>query len=357
MRVSAYTGAELGWIVDAPSYRFDIEREEDLVEEVCRIYGYDRIPTAAPVTSLELVAEDPFRAKLQGIRRQLVGLGYQEAITYSFIDPASQDLFAPGLSPIVLDNPLSAEMSVMRTDLMGGLVRASLYNRNRQAVRSKLFEIGRCFIRTADGIEQAWRVSGVLVGARNPEGWSGGREVFDYFDAKGDVERLIGAAASFEPLTDDAAFHPGQAAAIVNAAGRRFGRVGRIHPAVLAQLDFDASVLGFELDFGALLESRTSEFVPLSMFPSVRRDLAVLVDQSVPAAAIEMAVRAGAEGLLAQFTLFDVYAGEGIDSSKKSIGLGLTLQHPSRTLEEAEVSAVMGAVIGQLSAQFGAVQR
>ena len=357
MHVRAHTGSELSWAVAAPSYRFDMEREQDLVEEVCRIYGYDRIPSASPVTSLELVSEDPFRVKLHGLRRLLVGLGYQEAITYSFLDPTSQDLFAPGIMPIRLDNPLSAEMSVLRTDLLAGLVRAALYNRNRQAARSKLFEIGRCFVRTGASIAQPWRVSGVLVGARSPEGWAGGREAFDYFDAKGDVERLLGFAASFAALTDDPAFHPGQAALISTAGGLHLGRVGRIHPAVLAQLDFDASVLAFELDVNALLVPVTSEYVPPSMFPSVRRDLAVLVDRGVQADAVEAAVRAAAAELLTQFTLFDVYAGEGIDSSKKSIGLGLTLQHPSRTLEEAEVNALVGVVMGRLNSQLGAVQR
>ena len=349
--------AGVEWQVNAPSHRFDIEREEDLVEEVCRIYGYDRIPDAAPITSLELRPDDPFRTALLGVRRSLVGLGYQEAITYSFIDPATTDLFEPGVATVRLDNPLSLEMSVMRTSLVPGLVRAALYNHNRQSNRGRLFEIGRCFTRTEAGIVQPWRVAGMLVGTRSPEGWANGKGDVDFFDLKGDVERLLGADIRFVPLLDDPALHPGQAASLHAQDGRRVGRAGRVHPAVLEQLGLPLSVLVFEVELEALVGPALASYAPFSSFPSMRRDIAVLVGREVPLSEIEAAVRAAAGEQLAQFTCFDVYAGEGIDSEKKSIGLGLTFQHLSRTLEEAEVSTFVATVMQRLEAQFGASQR
>ncbi len=345
------------WQVAAPSHRFDIEREEDLVEEVCRIYGYDRIPDEAPITSLELRPDDPFRESLLVVRRALMGLGYQEAITYSFIDPATADLFEPEIEPVRLDNPLSLEMSVMRTSLVPGLVRAALYNHNRQVNRGRLFEIGRCFLRRDGAIAQPWRVAGALVGSRDPEGWTSRKGDVDFFDLKGDVERLAGTSVQFVALYSDPALHPGQAASLHAADGRRIGRAGRMHPVVLEQLGLPLSVLVFEIELDALVDRPLPTYAPFSAFPSMRRDVAVLVARSVALETIEAAVRAAAGEQLVKFTCFDVYEGEGIDSEKKSIGLGLTFQHLSRTLEEAEVSTFVAAVMQRLEAQFGASQR
>jgi phenylalanyl-tRNA synthetase beta chain len=350
----------VSWKVVSPSYRFDLEREADLVEEVCRVYGYNNLPDTVPSGFLHLKPSVETRVTPSTLRRHLAALGYQEAITYSFIDPPMQDLLDPEMDPQKVVNPLSQDVSVMRTSLWPGLVRALLGNLNRQQARVRLFEIGRTFRREAAGLNQDFWVGGVAMGPRTPESWAAGREETDFFDVKGDLESLIALTGeaprfSFEAASHPA-LHPGQCARILRD-GSPIGFLGRMHPEIQQKLDIAEPVHLFEVALDGLAEKRVSRYEEPSRFPSVRRDIALLVARDCPAAAIRRSCLEAAGEHLTDLTLFDVYHGEGIDSSKKSVALGLTLQHPSRTLTEEEVSVTMDRVVQALTSEFDAQLR
>ena len=353
---------QVTWEVVAPSYRFDLEREADLVAEVCRVYGYDNLPTTVPLTPLHLKPADETRISPTTLRRHLAGRGYQEAITYSFVDPTLQDLLDPEGNPEVLTNPLSQDLSVMRTSLWPGLIRALQGNANRQQTRVRLFELGRIFRgRDPDGaIRQDFYLAGAAMGPRMPEDWASDREGMDFFDVKGDLESLL--ALTGEPEVFDferirhPALHPGQAATLLRQ-GDPVGLVGRLHPEIQQKLDIPEAVYLFEVALDGVAARVLPVYAEPSRFPSVRRDIALVVDRDCAAQAIRKTCREAAGESMTDLTLFDVYHGEGIDSSKKSVALGLTLQHPSRTLTEEEVSAVMDRVIQALADGFDAQLR
>jgi phenylalanyl-tRNA synthetase beta chain len=345
-----------GWTFAVPSFRFDVEREADLIEEVCRIRGYDRVPTTRPRTALALTRVPLHETPSGRLRSLLVDLGYQELITYSFIEPALADLFDPGGRAIALENPMSAEMAVLRTNLLPGLVKALGTNLARQQTRVRVFELGRCFVQRPGGVEQRLRLGGLLYGDRLPESWASRAEAVDFFDAKGDVERLLAEGARgdvvFERL-DDPVLHPGQAARVV-AGGSEIGRIGRLHPEIEQRLELRRPAFVFELDADAVLRRIARRHQDVSKFPSVRRDLSLLLDREVTAAALEACIRRAAGQSLVDFTVFDVYEGEGIDSAKKSVAVGLTFQDPARTLTETEINAIVDQVTGALDRDLGA---
>lgn len=350
------------WQVVAPSYRFDLEQEADLVEEVCRIYGYGNLPATVPMTPLELSPAVETRISPDLLRRHVAGRGYQEAITYSFVDPALQDLLDPEGKPEALANPLSQDMGVMRTSLWPGLVRALQGNLNRQQTRVRVFELGRIFRgRGPDGaVRQDMYLGAAATGPRLPEDWGSGREQLDFFDVKGDLESLFaltGDPGGFDfRAARHPALHPGQAAVILHR-GAEVGMVGRLHPEVQHQLDLSEPVYLFEIALEAVSDKPVPVYAEPSRFPSVRRDIAVVVDRDCPAEAILETCRRVAGERITDLTLFDVYHGEGIDSSKKSLALGLTLQHPSRTLTDEEVGATMDEVVQALRDGFDAQLR
>ena len=343
------------WTIEAPSHRFDIEREADLVEEVCRIYGYNRVPARRPQVALELRQVPLTRAPESDIKRHLAALGFQEAITYSFVDPRLQDLLDPKVAPLTLTNPMSSEMSVMRTSLLPGLLQALRGNLSRQQERVRLFEAGLCFL-PGESLRQEQRLGGVCCGPRVPSGWAQDAEPVDFFDVKGVVERLFdqsGAArVSYEPLQHPV-LHPGQAAEI-RLRGEPVGRLGRLHPEIEARLDINKPVHIFEIAMETLLDRPARSHRQISRYPSVRRDLALVVDDRVPAAVVEGVVRETLGALLVDFTLFDVYRGKGIDSNEKSIALGLTLQDTSATLTEDRIARCTQDVIAALDRAVGA---
>ena len=345
---------EMVWRVTVPSHRFDVTLEEDLVEEVCRIYGYNRIASSEPMTALPLrtIARD--RTSVNVLSDLLVDLGYQEAITYSFVEPKLMDLLDPGATLTEIANPMSRDQSVMRTNLLPGLVTALATNLARQQPRVRLFEFGQCFPH-AMKMEQAVRLGGIVWGARAPESWSARPEPVDFFDVKGDVERVLEIGDkpfSFEKA-DDPVLHPGLSA-VVLIENRVIGRLGRLHPEIEQTLEVDGEVFVFELDGAVLTQRRERSHRAISVFPSVRRDLALVVDAAIPAAALESAVRKILGEVLVEFRLFDVYHGKGIDSNAKSLGLGLTLQHASRTLTEADINQYMEDTVASLEREFGA---
>ena len=347
-------GAERVWTTTSPSHRFDIAREEDLVEEVLRIHGYDAIGSRVPIVPLPLGRARVSELLDARLKDLLVDLGYAEAITYSFIDPQVADLLDPGGDPVCVVNPVSSEHAVMRTSLLPGLVTALRNNLSRQAMRVRLFETGQCFRKEPDDLAQLTLCGGVLFGPREREGWAHDRDRVDFFDVKGDVERLFalgGLTIGYTKATDPV-LHPGQSA-IVLVDGEPAGRFGRLHPEVETVLELPSGVYVFELEGDAVLARRRRRPGSVSRQPSVRRDLALVVDREVQAASIESIVRSRLGEILAEFTLFDVYAGKGIDSNEKSVAIGLTFQHGSRTLTDTEIAQHLDDTLLDLKSRLG----
>ncbi|WP_426416737.1 phenylalanine--tRNA ligase subunit beta [Aestuariirhabdus sp. LZHN29] len=346
------------WSVRVPSYRFDIELEVDLIEELVRTYGYHRLPSSAPRMSLGMRPLPEAHVGLGLVRRTLVAVGYREAINYSFIDPKLQSLFEPDLAPVVLSNPISVDMSVMRTSLLPGLVKTLEYNLNRQQSRVRLFESGLTFVPSEGGIEQKLKLAGLIYGTRHPEGWTGDNGRVDFFDLKGDMEAVMSLGGnrseySFKSISDVPYLHPGQTAALFHQ-GVRMGQMGALHPSIQAKLGIDHPVYLFEAD---TMDGSVAKFNELSKHPEVRRDLAVLVDLAVNAGDVQDLVREAAGDWLTNLRLFDVYQGKGIDPHRKSLALGLTLQHPSRTLTDDEVNEIFAKVVSALEERFDATLR
>ena len=343
------------WQVTPPSHRFDIQLEEDLVEEVLRIHGYNAVASRVPAAALALGQPPAGKLAASRLADLLVDLGYAEAITYSFIDPKVADILDPQRDPLRVVNPISNEHAAMRTNLLAGLVAALRNNLARQAFRLRLFEIGQCFRPDASDLKQATWCGGILFGAREQESWAQDEAPLDFFDVKGDVERLLalgGRETTFAPAQDPI-LHPGQSAT-ARVDGDEVGRLGRLHPEVEAALGLPAGVFVFELDVEAISQSRSRRDRGQSRFPSVRRDLALVVDEGIDAASIEAVARRCLGELLAEFRVFDVYMGEGIAAGSKSIAVGMTLQHPSRTLADAEANDHMAELVTALGAELRA---
>lgn len=348
------------WSVAVPSHRFDISIEVDLLEEIGRLYGYDRLPVRYPAARLAPQAQSEAQASLPLLRRLLVARGYQEAITYSFIEPELFSAFHPELKALTLANPISAELSVMRASLLPGLLKALQHNLNRQQDRVRLFESGLSFVGQLDDLKQERMLAGVITGARLPELWTHGKESVDFYDIKADVEALLAAAGDRDSFTfvpcQQHAFHPGQCARI-ERNGQAVGFVGTLHPQLATDLDIDQQVLMFEVQLDAISAGRLPAFKELSRFPEVRRDLALVVKAEVPAEQLMAAMRSAAGEFLTQIRLFDVYQGKGVQEGCKSLAVGLTWQHPSRTLTDDEVSAATQAILTVLADNFAATLR
>ncbi len=348
------------WQVAVPSHRFDISLEVDLIEELGRLYGYDRLPVRYPQARLAPESRPESRAELPALRRLLVARGYQEAITYSFIDPRLFELFSPGVEPLLLANPISADMAAMRASLWPGLIKALQHNLNRQQKRVRLFESGLRFVGQLDALKQEPMLAGVVTGSRLPEAWGNGKDEVDFYDVKADVEALLQYAGDGESYTFAPAqhpvLHPGQTARI-ERAGRLVGYFGSLHPELAATLGIDAPVYLFELQLAEIASGCLPRFEELSRFPEVRRDLALLVAREVPADALLACIRGVAGEHLTDLRLFDVYQGKGIDPLSKSVAVGLTWQHPSRTLNDDEVSGAMQRILASLEERFNATLR
>jgi phenylalanyl-tRNA synthetase beta chain len=348
------------WQVSVPSHRFDISLEVDLIEELARLYGYNRLPVRYPQARLAPQAKAEAAVELPALRRLLVARGYQEAITYSFIDPKLYELFNPGVAPLLLANPISADMAAMRSSLWPGLIKALEHNLNRQQSRVRLFESGLRFVGQLEGLKQEPMLAGVICGGRLPEGWAHGRDDVDFYDVKADVEALLASAGASDSFAfvpgEHAALHPGQTARI-EREGRVVGFLGAIHPELSKTLGLDQAVFMFELVLGEITQGVMPKFQELSKFPEVRRDLAVLVDRDVPAQDLLGAIGEAAGEWLTDLKLFDVYHGKGIDPHRKSLAVGLTWQHPSRTLNDDEVSATMQNILTSLEQRFNATLR
>ncbi|WP_447751245.1 phenylalanine--tRNA ligase subunit beta [Pseudomonas nicosulfuronedens] len=348
------------WTVGVPSHRFDVSIEVDLIEELGRLYGYNRLPVRYPQARLAPNTKSESQAELPALRRLLVARDYQEAITYSFIDPKLFQLFHPGVEPLMLANPISADMAAMRASLWPGLVKSLQHNLNRQQTRVRLFESGLRFVGQLEGLVQESMLAGVICGARQPEGWANGRENVDFFDMKADVEALLGNAGALDVFTfspaEHPALHPGQTAKI-ERDGVLVGYLGALHPELAKALDLDRQVFVFELVLAEVAKGRLPKFSELSRFPEVRRDLALIVDLDTSAEFVLANIRETAGEWLTDLRLFDVYHGKGIDPLRKSLAVGLTWQHPSRTLNDDEVNATTQNIVASLEQRFNATLR
>jgi len=353
------------WTMVAPSWRFDINIEADLVEEIARIYGYNNLPERTPAAQLPLANVPENRLSERVIPDRLVAQGYREVISYSFIDPKVHQACFGDAAFVEVTNPISADMSVMRTSLLPGLLSTVEYNLKRQHPDLALFENGLVFVPTSEPVStenlaQIPCVAGALVGVRESESWANRKEKVDFYDAKRDVELLLGEKQlkdiEFKPCSNNSLFHPGQCAAIIQSESV-IGHVGAIHPAVTKKLDIDRPVFAFELTLESLLEISTPAFKSLGKFPEVRRDIALIVDQEVSGQSLIQAAKKSAGETLSDARIFDIYVGQGIDSNKKSVAIGLTFRDYSRTLNDEEVTALVEGILSALTADFGAVQR
>jgi len=347
-----------GWIATPPGYRFDLTLEADLIEEVGRVFGYNQLPIASNRGDLIMRPLPEAATRLERVQAILVDRDYQEAITYSFVDAALLQELDSDSQPVALANPISSEMSVMRSSLWAGLVGAVQYNLSRQQGRIRLFETGLKFVVQDNEIKQINQLSGVVVGDRLPEQWGASKEATDFFDVKGDVEALLemsGVDAEFRAEIHSA-LHPGQTAAIL-VEGVRIGWLGCIHPRLARMFEIPRKTYLFELKLDVLLKGRLPRFEKLSRFPSIRRDLAIVVNVETPTGALCDSINQQAGSLLQDLLVFDVYQGSGIESGRKSIALGLILQESSRTLTDVDVDSVINAITRRLEKQFGATLR
>jgi phenylalanyl-tRNA synthetase beta chain len=351
-----------GWEVKIPSYRSDIAIAEDLIEEIARLYGYDKIPMHNLASTLVAPAETDAGHLHTMLRQSLCDQGFHEIVSYSFIDKKLQVLLDPGISALELMNPISAEMAVMRTNLLPGLISTMLYNKSRQQHRVRLFEIGMCFTSDGKSLSQQPKLAGLLTGLAFPEQWGMPSREADFFDMKAHVVNLLKVSYDvdeliFKPISHPA-MHPGQTAGIYHQE-QQIGVVGAIHPAILQALDLpqQTNIFVFELALNQLPKTKPWHFKEISKFPEIRRDLAILVNQAIPVKAIQDTISITAGDWLKDVFIFDVYQGKGVSPGLKSVALALVLQHPTRTLVDEEVTKLMEKVILTLKGQFGAELR
>jgi phenylalanyl-tRNA synthetase beta chain len=348
-----------GWEITPPGCRFDIAIEADLIEEVGRIYGYNNLPNSSLLLRSELGKAPEALLPEDRAKDLLVDRGYQEAITYSFVDEDIQKTIAPDDEYIRLKNPISSELSVMRTTLWCGLLNAALYNVNRQQNRVRLFESGLRFIKQQGETLQQPMLAGLALGSVNGEQWGEKVRKVDFFDVKADLEALFalsGLQISFH-ADKHPALHPGQSAKLLNQQGQLVGWLGMLHPILEKQLGFDSQVFLFELEFDKILAKRVPSFSPLSRFPSVRRDMALLVKESVVAADVIACIENCNVDAIKNASIFDIYRGQGVEDGYKSVALSLTLQDFSQTLTDSEIDAIFSRVLQSLTTELSAKLR
>ncbi len=351
------------WQVIVPAYRFDIKIEVDLIEEVARIFGYNNIPNIAPKATLKMCAQKEADLSLSSLKQTLVNRDYQEAITYSFVDPKVQALLHPGQEVMTLPHPISSEMSVMRLSLWTGLLQSMVYNQNRQQGRVRLFETGLRFVpdeSAENGVRQENMIAGVISGQRVDEHWSMEKAATDYYDIKGDVEALLALTCDaqgyeFSKAEVDA-LHPGQTAKITKD-GVFVGCVGTLHPELERKLGLNGRTLIFELLLSEVLVQKIPEASDISRFPANRRDLAIVVNEDVDAKKVLQLIEKVGGNYLIDLNLFDVYQGQGIDDGFKSLAIALVLQDTSKTLEEKDITDVIDRVVATLKTELNASLR
>lgn len=352
-----------GWHVKAPSYRFDIAIEEDLIEEVARVYGYNNIPNAAPLSRLVMSNQQEKRTPLNSFKQLLCNHGCQEAVTYSFVDPKKQSLLFPDTSTLTLPHPISADMSVMRVSLLPGLLQALSYNQKRQQTNLSFFESGLIFNadeNAENGVHQVPKIAAVLGGNTHDEHWSIANKPIDFFDAKALVEALFSLSAGLlEPEYESAehsAFHPGQCAA-VKINNHVIGHIGAIHPKFQKKLGLNGRTFAFELDLANIEQRNLPSAQAISKFPAIRRDLAITVCEQVKTGKLLKSIEKIGISELVGINLFDIYTGDGINDGEKSLALSISLQSVEKTMEDQEIQNTVDKVIRHLRDNFNAALR
>ncbi|MBD3754479.1 MAG: phenylalanine--tRNA ligase subunit beta [Gammaproteobacteria bacterium] len=352
-----------GWTVTAPTFRFDMAIEVDLIEELGRVYGYNNLPEtplSAPMTLNELPESEQ---ELHVLKNALVQRGYNEVVTYSFVDETKQQLLAPDLPYVLLKNPISDDMKAMRTTLFPGLLQTIAYNQNRQQSRVRLFESGLVFFKNdtdPTGATQIPMLGGAIVGGVADSGWDEVSRKADFFDLKGDVETLLRMSHQlgkirFEPCSNPA-LHPGQSAALMKD-GKEVGVMGKLHPQLVKAMDVSGDVFMFQIRQDALMTMKVPAAKAISKFPEVQRDLAFVVDEAVAVQQLLDAVMAVESDILQSVELFDIYRGQGIEPNQKSVAITLKMQHIERTLQDEEVETLVAEVLASAKAAVNAVLR
>lgn len=364
-RIADSVSAQGGeWSVKPPSYRFDIEREADLVEEVARVKGYENIPTALPRIAPRSTAASEKSIGVRQVRQSFVARDYREAITYSFIEPSAQALFSTE-SPVKLVNPLAENMAVMRTSIIPGLMNALQFNANRQHDRIRLFEIGATYHKGNGGFVERQRIAGVVCGCLTSVQWGMKKgQIVDFFDVKADLEAVLSLTGHKNPIIfnefEHIALHPGQQSSLIrkqdDGTDVFLGWLGRLHPKVERHYGVN-NVVAFELELEHALEARLPEFVSVSRFPSIKRDLSVILSEDVAVANALNAVKSKLGSALQKIELFDVYRGQGVADNTKSVSLSLVLQHADKTMTDDEAEVLTGAALAVLETDFGAQLR
>lgn len=352
--------AEGEWSVVPPSHRYDMAIYQDLIEEVARIDGYDNIQISLPSMDVKF-AKYQDRFELAELRQTIVTLGYQEAISFSFADAKLEKQLNPEVQPLMLANPISSDLAAMRSTLLSSLIPCVQYNLNRQQSRVRFFEFGLRFdyqnAKSIEDLKQMPTLALVAVGSQEPESWHVKPQPMDFFDFKGEVEEVLAAGrVKAEYVRSERDWlHPGQSAEIL-VDGKSIGYLGRLHPSLENELDLSTTWVA-ELDQTAVLQSYVSNFTELSRFPSVRRDIALLISDNINVRDIQQLIEQTGGELLDSTWLFDVYTGQGVEDGKRSLAFALLWQHPSRTLEDAEIKSGMDNIIQVLENTYQATLR
>ncbi|HET9403817.1 MAG TPA: phenylalanine--tRNA ligase subunit beta [Burkholderiales bacterium] len=349
-----FSAAEGEFRVTPPSFRFDIAIEEDLIEELARIHGYDQVPATLPAATPTMLPVPEARRDIAALRALLVARDYQEIVTYSFVDAAWEADFAGNTAPLALANPIASQMSVMRSTLAGGLVNCLVHNISRKQVRARLFEVGRCFMTEASGAHhQPVRIGGISYGDARHEQWGLKGRPGDFYDIKGDVEALLAPlAVEFRPAGHPA-LHPGKSAQIL-LGGMTAGWIGELHPRWQRKYDLPLPPVLFELDFDAVSRRGLPAYKETSVFQPVRRDIAAEIDEGISYQAILEGLRREQPAIVAEIGLFDIYRGTGVEKGKKSLAFRVLLQDTRKTLTDAEVESAVSQLRRVLQQQFNA---
>jgi phenylalanyl-tRNA synthetase beta chain len=359
------SGADEFFVVTPPSYRFDIEIEEDLIEEVARLYGFERIPANHPLAVANMLALPERRRSLHDLRERLVAADYQEVVNYSFVEEGWEKDFAGNAQPIRLLNPIASQLAVMRSNLIGGLIANVRYNLNRKLDRVRIFEIGRAFLRDARvsdgdldvaGVRQPMRIAAAAFGTADEEQWGTGARNVDFFDVKNDVEVLLAPAQVRVESAPHPAMHPGRSGRVL-MNGSEIGWIGELHPRLQRKYELPAPLVLFEMDAEPLLVRRLPQYREVSKFPPVRRDLAVIVDEKVAVQSIVDGLNRSKAPIVDAISVFDVYRGKGIENGKKGLAFRVLLQDTQKTLTDAEVDAALAGLRKVLEQEYGAKLR
>ena len=343
------------FVVIPPSYRFDIEREEDLIEEIARLHGYDNIPAIAPVADLRMLPNSEAQISRHLLQDVLVSAGYQEVVTYSFVDESWERDLLGNAHPIKLKNPIASNLSVMRSGLWGGLLDALVYNLNRQQTRARLFEIGAVYARAGQGYQETTRISGLAYGEALPEQWAEAARSVDFYDVKANVDALTSGRAQYV-AAQHSALHPGQSAEVM-LDGKSIGFIGKLHPKWQQHYQLPQGVMLFELDLSPLQASCIARHQEVTKFPPIRRDMAVLVEDKVSVGELLAVMHQAKVPFVTEIALFDVYRGKGIPENQKSLAFMVMMQDNQKSLVDADADNVMASLLDLIQKSHGAALR